>query len=276
MRIIAGMKVFNGGALVEPVVRQVMPYVDGLVAAVSDRSWNAPDIEPDGTADILHQLAEEYGPRKIEVLHGSWSKESDHVNSILNYIRSQVGSEPAYYFYLDADESYTNGHLEFLTSAVRDDFSNSRPINAYYVKRHCYFRTLRHRTSPMEMQDTLIVFRILPLTRFPEGNSCRDVNTAGPRRKLAPDDCVMHHFSYVRSSHKEIYDKIRSFSHADEIIGGADFWFNYIWKTWTPQHRSFHPTHPSVFQAVNEIPVSELPEQFQDTELVEWFDGALK
>ena len=59
--------------------------------------------------------------------------------------------------------------------------------------------------------------------------------------------CIIEHFSYVRDNDQKIKEKIKTFSHANEILNGIDFWFENVYLLSNLQSRCLHPTHPEAY-----------------------------
>ena len=73
---------------------------------------------------------------------------------------------------------------------------------------------------------------------------------------------VCHHFSYARPAEK-VLNKIKSFSHRDELVPN---WFENVWLRWDEDHslENLHPTHPVEYKRAIPVDLASLPEVMRD------------
>jgi hypothetical protein len=76
---------------------------------------------------------------------------------------------------------------------------------------------------------------LAPDTHFPQRR-----RASGPRRDL-PDEIFFWHLGYVLSDER-MWEKIRTFAHADEILPG---WYEEKWLAWTPHTRDLFRKQPA-------------------------------
>jgi len=226
---------------IESIINIFLPLVDKIAISVNEKSWMG-NIENNGGVE---KLITPYLSDKVILVKGKWESEAEQRNVCLDAMR-----EMDYVFIVDDDELWTSEQIhkmkEFMVGhpgyTVFNTSWNTRFKNPYWrvEPREQYKPTIAIQQKSGGIQSYKGI-------RFGQ-NRLIDMSNKNAWACLVPDSIlVVEHFSYVRSSDEAIKEKISTFSHANEIINGIDFWFSEIYLQTTLDSRFLHPTHPEAY-----------------------------
>ena len=259
MKVSLGMKVYNDHRFIRQALASTYMAVDHIVVAVSDRPWNGEPSSPDKTLEYLHQFPDH--SHKIQIVEGSWTKESDHVNFILDFIREKY-PDTDYYFYQDADEVYFIETMDVILKVL----DQQRP-DGFGINMRTYVKWPTWKVFPPEVGIPFVAFPLTPELFFADdpdhcriphpyrdAASCVEIDSPDPR-------LYMHHFSYVGTP-TEISNKLAQFSHADKV---RPRWLEDVFIPATLETTNLHPTHPDTWAGLEKVSQQTLPETVQLT-----------
>jgi hypothetical protein len=268
MKIAAVYCVYNEEEYFEYSVRSILKEVDQVILCLGTGPYTAYAREsnglfpPDGTELLAHKLVREF-PGKVELIKKQWASQLEHRDEGLKRC-VELGID--YYFLVDGDEVYRKDHLFHIRKTIED---NPR-IGTYIIKCHTFWRSFKYRIPPEIL--TWRPRRIFKITRhrkilgipFPHRlrfKGINDMTSLGPIHEFPPEEAAFYHFSYARSP-KRMREKLSTFPHAQEILGG---WYEKVWRTWPQnrQRRDIHPTDPPKFPKAVEQSLEDLPEIMQ-------------
>jgi hypothetical protein len=99
--------------------------------------------------------------------------------------------------------------------------------DCWHVSLHTYWKSYLYRIDPPEPLKPPVFVKV-GAVRF-----TRNRLAEGAKHGLIPEEIgICHHLSYARSD-DEVFRKITTFSHANEVIPG---WFENVWKKWDDDH----------------------------------------
>jgi len=213
-------------------LRALLPCVDHVVALLPDAPFVRynPDARReftslDATPRILAELDAEFDG--LTVVEGRWDGEPEMRNEGLGRLR-ELGVEVC--LSVDADEFYPDGGVERLLAAVEADAS---PGAVYYARYHTCYRTFQRRV--VSDHRMAVAVHLVDDTHFP-----RRRTATGERRDLG-DDHFFWNMGYVLSDER-MWEKIRTWSHAHEVLDG---WWRDKWLGFTPETRDLFRKEPA-------------------------------
>jgi hypothetical protein len=254
MRIMAIYRIFQCDEMLHASIRTIEPFVNDILVLANDRPWQNTDHEYDmgETQDILRTLADD---AQVEVVRSSWLECLAQQVQMIDIARQR---QATHIFFVDFDEGYFPEDMQRILETVNlyPDYSG------YYVRRYCYWKSMRYVIDPIEPTPALVVLDVRKNLRM------LDTRLATPPHHLV-DGALQHHFSYVRKSDRLIEEKILSFEHGHQV---RPLWYEIKWKKWFPDLTMLHPTHPHCFERA--LPVMHaLPGPFE--EIKETYDNEI-
>lgn len=234
---------FNDTDFLEATIRMFQPFVDKIVVSTGEKSWMG-NVENDGTVEkVVSPLAKEFD--NVNLVKGNWVTEAQQRNDNLRYL-----SECEYVFIVDGDEIWASGDINNVKQ-----FALAR--SGYTVFRASWntrFKKMDWIVSPREPFKPTVLIKNNKGNKFIENRQIQD----GPNAAaiLIPETvALIEHFSYVRSDDNKIKEKIKTFSHANEIIGGIDMWYENVYLQADLDSKDFHPTHPQCYKELVEYEI---------------------
>lgn len=89
--------------------------------------------------------------------------------------------------------------------------------------------------------------------------------TEDPPRNAKIPGVMMHHISWVKTD-TEMRSKLKSYSHADEVVPN---WYNSVWKKWKPDMIDLHPTSPTDYRYTSSY---SLPDEIKELLNKNWLE----
>jgi hypothetical protein len=223
---------YNQQEYIEYSLRSLLPHVEHVVVLVPDAPWAAYNPRAreeftarDGTREVLAALLREF--ENLSVLEGIWHSEHEMRETGLRHLRS-LGAEVC--LSVDADEIYPDGALERLHGVIAQA---DAPGIVYFARYLTCYKSFEYVVESDHRTPAAV--HLAPDTHFPQGR-----RTSGERRDL-PDEIFFWHLGYVLSDER-MWEKIRTFSHAHEVLPG---WYEGKWLAWTPQTRDLFRKQPA-------------------------------
>src|SRR5882672_11946 len=217
MKLGALIPVLNEWRFVPAVAGQLLEVVDRCLILRGNQALSGAPVEP-GPVPTLD-------PR-IEIVEGNWASETETRNAGMELV-----SDCDYIFMVDSDEILVDEDLQRLKTLCERELPE-----VIAVQLHTYWKTSQYRIQPPEDGVIRMVLR-------------RDVRFEGLRGVQAPvvqADVWCRHLSYVRTD-EELLEKLRLFSHADEIRPN---WYEQVWKAWDTRQdlEDLHPINTAAYK----------------------------
>lgn len=130
---------------------------------------------------------------------------------------------------------------------TKDYIAHRQGYNVFRSSWNTRFKNLDWRVNPREPFKPIVVIRKgITFSKNREVESTPETAAI-----LIPEKIVLvEHFSYVRNDDNKIKEKISTFSHANEIIGGIDMWYENIYLQADLESTNLHPTHPECYTSI--------------------------
>ncbi len=229
------MLVFNDVDFLEANLRSMQPFIDIICVSVADQSWFG-NFKNNGEAEkIVLKLQKEFD--NIKLLKGNWKTEAEQRNDALKFL-----AETDIVFIIDADEMWPSGAFR----TVKDFIIDHPGYRLFSVHWNTRFKNINWRVEPREPFKPYIAIDNKHGIEFFQNrlvkSSMDSANILIPEKLL-----IIEHFSYVRSDNQKIKEKLQSFSHANEIIGGIDWYYENIYLQADLLSVNFHPCVPECY-----------------------------
>ncbi|MEK6883072.1 MAG: hypothetical protein AABY22_25835, partial [Nanoarchaeota archaeon] len=189
-----------------------------------------------------------YISNKVILVKGKWKTEAEQRNECLDTLR-----ECDYVFIVDDDEMWTSEQIHRMK-----DFILKHPgYTVFNSSWNTRFKNINWRVDPREPFKPVVVIqqkagniKTSKGIRFKE-NRIIDNSNKNAWSCLIPEDVlIIEHFSYVRSQDVTIKEKIKTFSHANEVINGTSFFYEEIYLQATLDSHFLHPTVPECYRGL--------------------------
>lgn len=207
-----------------PIIQQFEGIADKIIVSVSKRPWYG-ELEGDDTA---HRALED---TSACIIQKAWDTEEQQRNETMSYMRDMD-----YVIVSHCDTWFTRDDLEKLKAMELTDLHYGCEVKTYWKDSRMVI------TPPLGLPTILVrsdaVFEHLINIQNQEADP-----------QVLPITC--YHTSWIKTD-KEVLDKIRSYSHADEIAKG---WYQDVWLNWKDTMTNFGPTNPADFQTVQIDPL---------------------
>jgi len=228
----------NDTDFLEATLRMFQPFVDKIVVSTGQKSWMG-DVENDGEVEkVVLPLTEQF--ENINLVKGNWKTETEQRNETLRHL-----GECDFIFIVDADEMWASGDIDNTKTFIL----NHPGYVIFRANWNTRFRSLGWRVEPREPFKPIVV--IGRGIKFAENREVEP--TPETRGILIPEKtALIEHLSYVRADNEKIKEKIKTFSHANQIVGGADFWYSEVYLQADLNSKNIHPTHPLAYQGLIE------------------------
>jgi hypothetical protein len=167
----------------------------------------------------------------------SWEKEEDQKNWGMEMLTDVD------WVFITATDMYMSKESIFTMCDFLENEKN--PNNAYGCACKTYWKNLDTIVKP---DHPFIIAAIKHNVRF--DYSSRIVGQTD--HKMIPG-VQMHHLSWVKTD-DEVLDKIKSYTHADEVLMN---WYNEVWKKWHEDMTGIHPITPSDYKYTTNYPLPD-------------------
>lgn len=252
-KVVAQYKLFFGDEWLELSVDSIAEHVYKILFIISDIPWgDDQQIMGDDLNPIIEKLRNKYGD-KIIVYKGAWSKQLEHVQAGLSFIKQNL-PEASHCLYIDSDEIYPKHQIVSLTKVIKNIKFFNRAIKIRY---NAYFKTIYYKIIPEKWPKALVLF---PLRKYINYYDVRSVNAGS----ICFEEFYFEHFSYVRKNDLKIKEKLEVHRETEPIMGD---WFNNVWLKWTPDTHNFHPTNPEFWETTIRVNKEDLSQDIINTYL---------
>ena len=232
----------NNTDYIEAIINIFLPLVDKIAISINEKSWMG-DIKNNGEVE---KIIAPYLSDKVVLVKGKWKTEAEQ----RNYCLDKGLPECDYVFIVDDDEMWVSEQVY----RMREFMVGHPGYTVFNLSWHTRFKNINWIVSPDEpFKPTVVIQTKAGKINTHKGirfikNRLIDSSNQQAWSCLVPEDiAVIEHFSYVRSEDINIKDKIKAFSHANEIINGTDFWYEKIYLECDLRSRYLHPTAPECY-----------------------------
>ncbi len=262
MKIVSLTKTFSGDEFVIAAIKSLYSFVDNFVFVNSDVSWTGK------TGNTVKPIIEK------------WKKENDKENKIINFdcnARNQQQQYDSGYNYIrenldadwimvfDTDEVWDFTNIE----RARNLLKTSNNYNAIACNMHTYIKSPFYRVTPPEYCKPTAFIR-------PIFHGLQGIRGNGVTPRLFVEELFFHHFTYVRSKEKDVFDKIQTSLLGDQEdvpctrLVNIKKWKREKWDK-MPKAYNFHTTKgfEKSWHRLKTIKETDLPTSVQGTDIVE-------
>lgn len=239
--------VYDASTFLFESVRRVYPLVDKILFLINFKPWYGEPF-PDASSNTYRMILSMPDPdNKFRILSRFWKDEAEQRNTGLKVLKNEAID---WCLIIDDDEFFNRSELSMVINMLND------AVHAAYL----IFHQIYWKNQNMIIEG---LFGSLPVLARTDGivtfnkNRMIIVNSNHTWFTISAQQIVCHHMSYVRSDN-EMLRKIRSFSHAEEVISD---WYEKIWLKWGEEMMDLHPVNPLEFKKA--IPVSESEYQLE-------------
>ena len=230
----------NDTDFLESVIMAFQPFVDKIVVSLNSKSWFG-NIPNNGKVEKLtNKIVEKFD--NVQLLKGDWNKEEEQRNETLKAM-----PECDYIFIVDADELWSSESIHNIQDYVLSPVGKSYTVfNAFWNTR---FKDMNLRVEPREPFKPTILIKNKVGIEFHKNRLIKtSINSS---TKLIPEKiAIIEHFSYLRINDLQIKEKLKTFSHANEILNGVDFYYENVYLQADMNSTNFHPTHPEAYASL--------------------------
>lgn len=226
--------VYDESGFLQESVNRIYPVMDKIIFLLNFKPWYG-QVNTNVAINTYEKILSFNDPNnKIEIISAYWQNEAAQRNYGLKILNDK---KIDWCFIIDDDELYNTSQLKNVVNML-----SSAEHQAYLVNHQIYWKN----------RNTIISNFNMALPAFARTNESvtffenRIVHVTSTWFTIASESLLCHHMSYVRSD-KKMLMKIKSFSHADEIIKN---WYEDKWLKWTKDTTNLHPTNPSQFKNV--------------------------
>lgn len=239
---------FQDTDYLDVIINTWLPFVDKIVISIGEKSWQG-NIQNNGIAE---KIVKKYLNNEKVFLHkGNWKTEAEQRNENL-----KMQKECDWVFIVDADELWCSEDIHKM-----QDFALKHDI--IVIKSHWTTR-FKNPDWAVEPKEPFTPVIMVNNKKNPEFLNARDIKpTYTTSQGLVPMDYInIEHMSYVRGNDKLIKEKIQTFSHAEEILNGVDWWFENIFLQVDLDSKFIHPTNPESYNHLIKKPLHPETEKF--------------
>jgi len=215
MKIALCTLAYNEADYIGAHIKNWQGLVDEHLVLVSSKPWNGPGAPDDGTADIARSMG-------ARVMTGDWETEAQQRNQGIAELYDYD-----YVIMLDPDEFITKVDqktlFDFISQPYERNWRTDKMVPAWPVQGMItYWKTPDYILTPADKHHPTIVID-------PKQIICLEHRQFSAHfAKVIP--ISIHHMSWAKTDAK-VEEKIRSFSHADDIRKG---WYKNVWLKWQP------------------------------------------
>ncbi len=246
-KYVAHYVIYTDDWFLEDSVESAIDYVDKVVIARTLKPWNGQERDLTETETILDKLQFKYGDR-IEIYEAEFKNEQQQRNFLL-----QKSKEEGYAgaFIIDTDEIFLDEAFRFLYEHIQTQ--NPKAIRSSY---YTFIKDASFTVAP-PFETNLFYVSLTDDVYFEWA------------RKINKDPLILHtetpgilHFSYLRKTDRDIWNKIQNFMHHKD----ADWekWYNEVYLKFHKNLKNFHPVVPEAWSGLMLFDVSKFPSKLRE------------
>lgn len=238
MKIVAQMCAFREAPRIIPAIKQFEGLIDKVIVTCSTIPWKG-DLKPDNTAELARTTF-------ADVYEGDWKTEAEQRNFMM-----EKSEEFDWVLIAPPDRFFTKETLRNLRLFLGE--AENRHYSMHTID---YWKNTNTVIYPLRSLN-LAVFP--PFDRYGRPFRFTYANTSdqsGPDNPLIPGTTA-HHISWIKTN-EEVLTKIKSYTHADEII---PTWYQEKWIDWKYNTSDFAPVTPHDYKKATDY---QIPEEIRD------------
>jgi hypothetical protein len=233
MRIATHVLAYNVSRFINPVLRNMAPFVDRIYVAHPRRPWayNSNSRASKTNPTHIDELSALLDGSKIEIIEGDWLNEESMRNTCLQRAREE-GFD--WLLIQDADEFYPEETWQQIRRVLSQASSEDHLTTTWYNFWKSSHYVLVNSATGIKESNAGFAIRCRPGLEFVNKRRSNALSS----RVI---DCPCFHYGYVMSDN-EMIEKISTWSHADEIKA---LWLRLKWLNWNFSTRNLHPLFPT-------------------------------
>ncbi|MGK9477098.1 methyltransferase domain-containing protein [Melioribacter sp. OK-6-Me] len=224
----------------EESIESVYPYVDEILIARTLKPWYGEAVDLKETEKVIQKVKEKFGD-KISIYSDIFPDEQTQRNFLLTISKSK-GHCGA--FIVDCDEIFLPGSFEKIINFIKEH--NPLALRIPYLT---FIKDASFCVSPPYETN---LFYVKP-TLEAAFTFARKINLQ--ETTMPYDNPEIIHFSYVRETDEQIWTKVNSFMHANDI--DWDKWYREIYLKFNPYIKNFHPVYPETWRGLQLFDVNK-------------------
>ena len=268
MKIVSLCKTHSCNIFLEAAIEGIYRYVDYIVFVNSNINWLGQHKKNECVETINRWKAANDVDNKIMCIENNASTQFDQCNFGYKFIRDSLKADWIHIF--DTDEIWDEYMFKRLI-----DYAKYPQYNAICAHMYTYLKSIYYVVTPPEYCKPTVLLRPvyddIPGTR---GNILKP--------KLVPDDLFFHHYTYVRETEEEVFQKIRTTLVGDKEdvpqcqLVDFDKWKKNKWdKILTAKNLHTTKYYEKSWAKIKKIGKNELPQTLRNKKIIERFEGDL-
>ncbi len=224
----------------EESIESVYPYVDEILIARTMKPWFGKPVDLKETDEVLKKIKKKFN-EKISIYVDNFPDEQTQRNFLLTISKSKGHSGA---FIVDCDEIFLPGSFEKIINFINEH--NPLALRIPYLT---FIKDASFCVAPPYETN---LFYVKP-TLEAAFTFARKINLQ--ETTMPYDDPEIIHFSYVRETDEQIWTKVNSFMHANDI--DWDKWYREIYLKFNPYIKNFHPVYPETWRGLQLFDVNK-------------------
>lgn len=253
MQIAVHMMAYNVNRFIQPVLRNVEPFVDKIYVAHSTRPYNyAPGArETKVNPTTLEEILAAGIGSKLEIIEGAWLDEESMRNACLDRAKAE-GFD--WLITQDADEFYQEKSWQRIRDILVRSINEEHYITTWYNFWKSSHYVLMDARGGIKQTNAGFAIRCRPDLKF----ASKRLTNAASSRVI---DYPCYHYGYVMND-AEMLEKISTWGHTQDF--NTERWFLNKWINWNESTRNLHPTDPMGWRQAIRFPLEQpdFAEQF--------------
>jgi len=255
-KVIGLCKALTCGDFIPAVLEGIYDFLDEIIFVYPDRKWDGSIAKNEVCGAVREWKFKNDYALKITQWHTELIDQNEQYGWAIDKICKEA--QPDWIFIFDTDEVWDAASMGKLVKRA----SELTYENALYCKMHTYIKSPLYRIEPEEPCTPCVMVRGIPeIFRGVRGNQSR------PGTVL--DGLKFHHFSYVRNTDEEVFEKAILSTGADGLqTVNMSEWKAEKWNQ-LPNSINLHTTKKceDFWKGVRVIDKRELPEAVLELEI---------
>ena len=232
---------FNNTDFLESSIKILQPFFDKIIVSSTGKSWFGNILNNGKVENLMLSLKEEFS--NVDYVEGFWKTEEEQRNLCLKKL-----PEYDYIFIIDSDEMWSSENIH----KVQDYIMDNPGYDVFMINWNTRFKNINWIVEPQESYKPIVVIKNgIKFIKNRLVNPTMEISNILIPKNIA----IIEHFSYVRSNNIDIKEKIKTFSHANEIVNGIDFYYSEVFLQADLDSKNIHPTNPTSYQGLVEEPL---------------------
>ncbi len=253
MQVAAHVLTYNVSRYIQPMLRNIAPFVDKIYVAYPTRPFAyVPGPRKTKTNPTSAEEIRAAGiGSKLEIIEGDWLDEESMRNACFDCAKAE-GFD--WLITQDADEFYQEKSWHRIREILLRSTSEEHFSTTWYNFWKSSHYVLLSAGGAIKESNAGFAIRCRPNLKFTR----QRLTNAAYSRVI---DCPCYHYGYVMND-AEMLEKISTWSHAHDF--NVNRWFRHKWLNWNERTRNLHPTSPLSWRQAIRFPLEQpdFAEQF--------------